>query len=387
MRIVATSGALWLIGACQGGDEEDAADAVVDQGDADADTDADSDSDTDSDSDSDNGLFDDDHVLVIPDHDGLKLMASDGSFALSSTWSQLVGSCSSCGGEGASADGDGLLVSFTTNWPAGGIARIGLDGTLDFRLDGFAFPHDLIRDPVDGTLIVPETFQSQIVWLAGDGSSGDALRSIGMGTESWEFADDPNGLERIAEDGHTYLVESVRGGAQQPINGKIRLWDISDPSNLTFVWEFPSEGTLYAPHCPIFRQHEGQWWLIWAHSNGAPSGSSVGLAVTDDLATLPQYVADLEPVGEQAPFQFLRGVELTADGWLYLTDSGPGQGLSEQPLGRVMKVPMPTGLLPTGAAGGAEQDQVLIDLEGIELVLDGLVNPFEGWLWKLPESL
>jgi hypothetical protein len=395
MRIVGMSSALWLMAACQGeeGDEpQDVADSDADtDSDSDSDSDTDSDTDTDSDADTDlgepdNRLFDDEHVLVIPDHEGLHFMASDGSLTRSSSWTQLLGSCDRCGGEGSSADGDGLLVAFTTNGFSGGIARIDLDGTLDFRLDGFSFPHDAIRDPADDTIIVPETFRSQITWVAGDGSSGDSLRSIGLGAPTWQFDDDPNGLERIdAEDGRTYLVESVRGGNQDPTDGKIRLWDITDPASLSFVWEFPAEGSLYAPHCPILREHEGQWWLIYAHSNGVSDGGSVGLAVTDDVATLPAYVADLVPAGALAPFDFLRGVELTADGWLYLTDSGPGQGLSLVPEGRVMKAPMPSALAPTGASGGAVEGQVLVDLEGMELLLDGLTNPFEGWLWKLPQ--
>jgi hypothetical protein len=50
-----------------------------------------------------------------------------------------------------------------------------------------------------------------------------------------------------------------------------------------------------------------------------------------------------------------------------------------------MKAPMPSALAPTGASGGAVEGQVLVDLEGMELLLDGLTNPFEGWLWKLPQ--
>ena len=90
------------------------------------------------------------------------------------------------------------------------------------------------------------------------------------------------------------------------------------------------------------------------------------------------------PEGQYAPFVFVRGVELTSDGWLYITDSGANGGVGFCDEGRVFQAPMPTGLAPTGATGDANGDQVFVDLPGVELMLDGLSNPFEGWLWTSP---
>jgi hypothetical protein len=325
-------------------------------------------------------VFDEDHVLVIPDQVGLQLMDRDGNLALSRTWSQLVGSCTLCGGEGASADGDGLLLAFTTNAFDGAVARIRGDGTLDFRVDGFTFPHDAVRDPLDDTIIVPETTANQISWVAGDGSSASMLRRIDRNTPGGD-EELPNGLERVDHDGRTYLLTSYRGASFGGSDGRISLWDITTPAP-SLVWKFPADGALDTPHCPILREYQGRWWLVWAHTEGGPDGAgTVGLAVADDPTAPPAYVADLVPQEPVAPFEFLRGVELTADGELYLTDSGSVGGVGGGTRGRVLRAAMPS-LSPTGATGAVDQDQVLLDLEGGEVLLEGLSNPFEGWLWR-----
>jgi hypothetical protein len=332
-------------------------------------------------------IFDDQHVLVVPDSSGLQLLANDGTSVFFQTWSQLLGGCGGCGGEGSSDDGDGLLVSFTTSGGFGGsgVARIDADGNLDWRVDGFAFAHDAIRDPADDSVLVPEAFNDSVTWIAGDGSSGDPIRAIDGNDAGWE-GDQPNGADKVLFDGGVYVLESHRGAPTNPgASGEISFWDISDPAHQTLMWRFPgSNGNLHTPHGCIFRYWNQQWWLIWAHSDGLTNGSSVGLAVTDDPTVMPEYVADLVPTGPDAPFDFLRGVELTDDGWLWLTDSGGFGGFGGGSTGRVFKAPMPTGLQPSGESGDSSNGQTLVDLTGLELMRDGLGNPFEGWLWKPP---
>ncbi|MEQ1503135.1 MAG: hypothetical protein ABMB14_12935 [Myxococcota bacterium] len=378
------------------GDADTDADADADadtDADADSDTDADTDTDTDTDADTDTAtippdslVFDADHVLVIPDGGGLTLLASDGTKVLDASWTQLVGNCGGCGGEGASADGDGLLLSFTTGGGFGfdgAIARIDAAGALEFRLDGFDFPHDAIRDPVDDTILVGEAFRNQVRWVAGDGSSNATLRSLGRGDPGWED-DDVNGLDLFEDGGRRYLVQSMRGGFSD--EGSIKLWDITDPAAMTIVWRFPASGSLAAPHSPTIRWYDGQWWLLYAHSNGLRSGSTIGLAVMPDVTTAPAYVADLEPTGAEAPFDFLRGVQLSDDGILYLTDSGPGEGVGGGPgQGRILQAPFPVGLVPSGTDGQYDSGMTVIDLDGTTLIDDGYQNPFEGWLWRLPQ--
>jgi hypothetical protein len=72
-------------------------------------------------------------------------------------------------------------------------------------------------------------------------------------------------------------------------------------------------------------------------------------------------------------------VELTTDGQLWVTDSGPGGGASTRSDGRVLHATMPAGLT-TSTLTGAFGDQDLIDIVP-DPFASGLVNPFEGWLW------
>lgn len=325
-------------------------------------------------------VFDDEHVLVVPHHRGLTLLRADGSAAWEEDWDGLVGECPLCGGEGASADGDGLLVALTTNglFAGGAVARIGSSGTLDWRLDGFVFPHDAVRDPADGAVVVDEATVDRITWVPGDGSSPDPVRALDDHDATWP-GDTPNGLDRVDDGDRTWLVVSHRGDGSAD-SGQITTWDVTDPDAPTLAWTFPPAGGLGLPHGAVLRRYDGRWWLVWAHSAGQPDGSTVGLAVTDDPAVAPRYVADLVPAAPVGPFVFLRGVELTDDGWLWLTDSGEQTASSLVP-GRIVSAPMPA-LEPTGAGGAVGEDQVLVPLDGAEVVADGFEVPFEGWLWR-----
>ncbi|MEZ4240162.1 MAG: hypothetical protein R3F59_29220 [Myxococcota bacterium] len=213
--------------------------------------------------------------------------------------------------------------------------------------------------------------EHQIRWIPGDGSTALAVRSIGAGTPGWRN-DAPNGLDRFDADGRSYLLQTTRGDWA---GGWANLWDITDPAAPAHVWRYPASGGLDAPHAPLLRRFGGRWWLLYAHAGLG----TLGLAVTDEVTALPAYVADLAP--EDGPFDFLRGVDLDDDGWLWLTDSGPGDGLSVEPRGRVLRARMPEGLQPTGASGSFLEPLARETLPDVVLLADGLVNPFEGWLW------
>ncbi|MBX2800396.1 MAG: hypothetical protein KTR31_22140 [Myxococcales bacterium] len=363
---------VWALAACSGGTTgTDRTDQTTD----DVDT-----SDT-SDTDTPPTQVDPDAVLVVPTGSGLALLELDGSIALSRTWTELVGNCGNCGGEGASDDGDGLLVSFTNGGPnrEGAIARLDTDFELDFRLDGFAFPHDVERDPADGTLIVEETSADRLAWLPADGSSATPDRTLD--TSNADFAGNPNGLDRFDHDGRSYALVTHRGGGGgNPggvAGGSITLWDITTAGSPEFQWRFPATGAIDTPHGAMLRQWQDQWWLLWAHTEGAPNGGSVGLAVADAPTDAPAYVADLVPEDDVGPFNFLRGVELSADGRLFATDSGRGGGGNAT--GQVVEAVMPD-LAPTGAVGNVD-DQVLVSLGPATALASDLPSPYEAWLW------
>lgn len=321
-------------------------------------------------------VFDDAHVLVVPDAEGVRFLDREARDVGLVRWDDLTGgACDECTGEGASPDGDGLLVSWALGFAGGGVGRIGGDGQPDWAVPDLAFPHDAVRDPADGTVLVPEAASNRFLWIAGDGSSSAPVRVLDETHLDWDEKV-PNGIDRIDLDGRTYVVSSNRGAPAEP--GRITLWDLTEPGAPHLVWRFPEEPGLDVPHAPIFRRWEDRWWLLWAHSEGSVSGATVGLAVTDDILQRPQYVADLEADGE--PFEFLRGVELTDDGELWLVDTGIAifQGNSS---GRLWLGHMPTGLQPTGATGAVGPDQVFVPIAA-EVVRDQLMTPFEGWLWE-----
>jgi hypothetical protein len=357
--------------------------------DNDTDTDVDADSDTDSDADTDTTdtatlpllhQFGDDQVLVIPDGEGLQLMGNDGTLVWSRAWGDLVGPCPLCGGEGAEPDGDGLLLAFTLTGPlgAGGIARIDATGALDFRLDGFGFPHDALRDRTDGTILISETQYNRLIWVDSEGSSLAPVHLLDEDDPTWPGLT-PNGNFLFDHEGRHYVLVSHRGAGTNEPAGAITMWDISDPDLPELRWRFPAVGALKVPHSPIFREWQGQWWMLWAHTEGSETTGTVGLAVGASPLDLPQYVADLVPKEPLGPFAFLRGVELTDDGWLYLTDTGPF-GVPGIKAGRVLQTPLPA-LVPDGVSTGAIGNQVFVEIVTGAVVLDGLDQPFEGWLW------
>ncbi len=388
-----------LFTACGGGDSVEVKDVADGDADTDTDTDADTDPDTDADTDTtdtdtdtdttdtDTGvpgvprIFDAYHVLVVPTEDGISFYANDGSVVHEYTWTAMVGACPGCTGEGASPDGDGLLVSWAGQAQNQGVARINSAGVVEFTIKGMAFPHDAVRDPADDSIIVPEAFANALTWYPGDGSSAKDTRRVDDNTPGYN-QNLPNGMDRVDYNGRTYILVSNRATGFGGNLGLLTLWDITDPAVIpTKVWQFPQTGSLDTPHGPVIRQLDGVWYLLYAHSYGGPNGNgAVGVATMSDPTVQPEYVADLVPEQPVQPFDFLRGVELTDDGFLWMTDSGPEASNLDQ--GRIITAPFPPGLVATGKAGStANGQQEYLGMPGGTLVVDDMPNPFEGWLW------
>ncbi|MBX2796780.1 MAG: hypothetical protein KTR31_03895 [Myxococcales bacterium] len=310
-------------------------------------------------------------TLVVPEARGLTLVDLDEMEPTLTPWTEWMPDCNECGGEGASADGDGLLVSLVGK-DGEAIARLDADGLLDFRVDGFRFPHDVMRDPADDTLMVVETFADRVTWIDGAGTSALPVRTLGK--EHPRFPPLPNGADRFEHDGRSLLLLSHLGvgGGPGSITGVITLWDITAPSDAQHLWTFPQDGQLQTPHGPVLRMMDDVWWLLWAHTYGDGERGTVGLARTDDPLHRPTYVADLVPGDDVGSFEFLRGVELDTDGTLWLTDSGTGW---------ITRASWPTPPPRASGATGGVGDQRYEELGEAEIVLDNLFDPFEAWLW------
>jgi hypothetical protein len=327
-------------------------------------------------------VFDEEHVLVVPDGEGLGFLANDGTWVHRIALADITGPCPACTGEGVAPDGDGLLFCWAAGFFTGGVARLDGTGALEWSIDGLAFPHGAVRDPFDDTVIVPEAGSNSVRWYPGDGASDEAVRVLDDGVVGWS-QDLPNGIDKIEHEGRTFIVVSNRGGGMIGfVPGKVSLWEVTDPDEPALLWKFPATGDLDTPHGAIMRFYEGRWWLLYAHSYGAPSGGgSIGLAVADAIDDAPQYVADLVPPAPAGPFDFVRGVEITDDGWLWMADSGPNEGLLGDN-GRILKAPMPPDLEPTGASGAEGEDQLILPLADTEVTTEGVANPFHLWLWR-----
>jgi hypothetical protein len=295
-------------------------------------------------------LFEDPQVLVVPDAEGLSLITAAGERRVV-PWADAVGACPGCEGQGAEADGDGLLVSVAVGQTGGSVARLDAEGALDWRIDGLRFPHDAIRDPADASVAVAEAAADRLVWLDPGGAE---LREL----DGFEV---PNGLHSLTSGGRDLALLSTRGWAGAP--GQVTLIELRPDGIAVPRWTL---GGLDLPHAPLLRAWDDAYWLLWAEAGGP---GRVGVAVTDAPLHAPRHVAYLVPP-EDAPFGLLRGVELTGDGWLLLTDSSGPKG------GRVLRAPLPV-VDPDGALQ-------TLPLEPLEEVAVGLPRPFEGWLWAPP---
>jgi hypothetical protein len=329
--------------------------------------------------------LDDEHVLVVPGSDALEFYDDMGRLVASRSIDDMVDDCAGCVLLGASADGDGMLVTWSESaggGAKGGVVRIDAQGTVG-GVDGFAFPHDVARDPVTGHVIVCETSADSLVWVPADWDTNEALYVLGADQTGFE-AGHPNGLQVFGYEGRQLAMFSNRGTLMDEAGGFISMWDITDPAGPEQLWRFPSVGYLDTPHGATLRNVDGTWWLAYAHTYGLNvddvdgDAGTVGLAVTDDPLTPPRYVADLTPGLSAEPFHFLRSIEITADGRVLLTDTGwSGQSTP----GRVVVAPLP--IYPvTGASGAAHKDQVFYPLRDQRVLVDNLSDPFEGWLWR-----
>lgn len=312
-------------------------------------------------------------LLLVPGYDGLLFYDADFAPVAAWTWPELVPGCDArCGGLGAAADGDGLLVAAAYGGSGedrpSGVVRLSADGPEIVAPGPFAFAHNAVRDPVTGAMIVTETSLDQLLWLDDDGAT--ALYTLGV--DHPDFVElRPNGLKLLELDSGVHLLLSSRGVVGPGgTPGVISLWNVDDPDAPSLVWRFPGSGSLAAPHGPELREWAGRWWLLYAETGSR----NLGVAITDDPTVLPAHVADLTlPDAEEAGF--LRAIGLQDDGTLLVVDSGGQNG--NPPKGSIYLASLPDELLDA-RAGDAPR---VLELDDAAVVIDELADPFEAWWW------
>lgn len=324
--------------------------------------------------------------LAVPTDRAFSLYRADGTLYAEHELAKLVPSfCSTsdCFLEGGSQDGDLYLHTWVYGNLTfeGGVIGFGSDGAPTFTTTGHAFPHDVVRDPNEGSIIVCEALRG-IRWIAGDGSSNVALRWLDDAHPDWP-TNTPNSLDLVTYEGRTLILVSYKGSPLFGVRtGALALWDITDLDAITLVWRFPDDGYLDTPHGAALRPYEGGWILVYAHTRGGDLGGTVGVAVTDRPDAPPAYVADLVPSG--GPYEFLRGVEPVDGGALIVTDAGE-EYAHVQADGSVMIVGAPD-LSPAGVSGAVDGSQRFVEVVATPLIRD-LATPFEARASTLPPKV
>jgi hypothetical protein len=327
--------------------------------------------------------------LVVTTVDGIEQRTLQGALEHVWRWEDLSEDCASgCKPEGIQPEGDGLIAVYSSSTKSGGVLRLQpSDGDLvvQWEFRNYSFPHDAITDPSGLGVIVAETFAGQILWLDPDDES--VLATLGVSHPDWEYSL-PNSLDLLQQDDRYYLLMSNRGndlsaGAGSAIDGTLVLWDISDPRSPIRTWVYPETGTLGMPHSPVMRRAGGTWTLAYAHSIGlAQTGdgglSTVGLAQTDDLTKRPTYLVDALLPDLLGDIKFSRGVELSAEGRLYVVETG-AKGADA----RLLTASLPE-LSPSGLSGAYDENhthQSFHSLEDAEVLAEDVAGAFEVRLW------
>ena len=240
-------------------------------------------------------------------------------------------------------------------------------------------------------LIVADTNNSRVLWLekptAGSGPA-EVVHVLDGSHPDWADWRSINNVQHLTEGDRTLLLTTFKSSISDSLQqdeGRIVLWDVTDPSLPERVWAYPEQGFLAAVHHGQVQQTaSGEQWLIYAHSLGASDDPDEGLFGSVGMARFngtqpPEYLADgiLEVVDQS--MGFVREVEIPAPhDWMIITDSGCENRQSECELsGRVISVSLPD-LTPSGLSG-AFGEQTFITLESLpEAFQHEMVFPYEA---------
>lgn len=269
-------------------------------------------------------------------------------------------------------------------------------------LDG---THVAVTGPDGQTILVGDTSNSRVLWVR----PPDSVGANGFGTGEVLYVLDPthpdwdgyrmvNHLQVIEQNGETWLLTTFKASESDSghirSEGRIVLWDITDPDDVHRLWAYPEEGVLAAVHSGRVIDVDGTELLVYAHSLGAsesiegPNGS-VGIARFNG-ADPPVYLGDGVLPDGVAPFGYVREVDGIDGGHkLLVTDSGCENSRADCGLpSQVVEVDTPD-LDPPGTAGaftGDHAEQVFFDLNPVKLEFErDPVFPYESHLLESDE--
>ena len=182
------------------------------------------------------------------------------------------------------------------------------------------------------TLLVADTSNHRILWLKPprDGETAPVTHILSTQNPQWIDERNPNQVQRLDIDGNPHILITFKShqteAGEQIDEGRLVMWDISEPDSPQRVWTFPSEGGLAAVHQGWVQETPAGTMLLYAHSAGAQNSEldnqygSLGFAAFNGVAP-PQYMADGLLAG--AGIGFTRDVEWDPDSnALLVVDSG-----------------------------------------------------------------
>jgi len=257
--------------------------------------------------------------------------------------------------------------------------------------------HMAIPDPT-GDVIIADTSNSRILWVTPpeDGSEIGTVTSILSRTHP-DWGDDQfvNHIQRIDAGESTWLLATFKGqkgrGEDTVNEGKIVLWDVTDPLAATRIWTYPADGFLASVHHGSMHQTPYGSVLLYAHSLGESERADHGKG-TVGLATWagsdpPIYLGDgVLPVDGDLGFVRAASWSDTAEGIL-ITDSGCENAESEcEKAGSILLAELPD-LTAPGRSGAWEKEhtqQSFFELQRLPLSApDDLSLPFSSDLLPL----
>ncbi len=263
----------------------------------------------------------------------------------------------------------------------GGVARFtaGRPPTLveTIEVPAMRMPHDVVA--FEGGLAVADTGNSRVLFLD---ASGELVGTLDASVAGFDDCAWVNHLQ-LVDEGLLTTCKGVGTEGGSADEGFIALWDVSDLDDISRHWRWPESGFVASPH----DGHVTGDLLLYAHSRGGgpltgePQLGSVGFARWSGTSP-PTYLGD----AKTDDLGFLRSVELTPDGTLWVNDNGcqiGGEHCEQYPA--VIEAALPV-LEETGLTGAWTEDhsqQLYLDLEVRDSdFIEDLHEAFEIRVWS-----
>jgi len=184
-----------------------------------------------------------------------------------------------------------------------------------------AFPHDIALMPDGETIVLTDTSQGRVIWArppVGD-AAAEIIALFDQDLSLWNDSRAVNCLQLVQDQGHTLMLLSYKAASDEESgenDGRITMWDVTDPQLPSLLWAWPTDGVVAAVHNPALWETDQGLLMSYAHSLGASDGEnewagSMGLAQYS-YEGIPEYLADIVLAGgnDGEDMGFVRDVQI-----------------------------------------------------------------------------